>query len=169
MLTDAWQHLPYRPCVGIMVLNPRGKVWIGRRMSEGNSEYSGSPKRWQMPQGGIDKGEDPAPASLRELFEETGMSSVSLLDHTRDWLTYDLPQHLLGIGLKGKFRGQKQKWFAYRFDGDETEISINPPPAGNQAEFDDWRWEDMHKLPELIVDFKQDLYHQVIARFSHLA
>ncbi|MCJ8308742.1 MAG: RNA pyrophosphohydrolase [Rhizobiaceae bacterium] len=166
---DDWSHLPYRPCVGIMVLNHQGKVWIGQRISEGNTEYSGSPKRWQMPQGGIDKGEDPKPASLRELVEETGIKSVTLLDQTEDWLTYDLPKHLLGTGLKGKYRGQKQMWFAYRFDGDESEIAINPPPGGHDAEFDDWRWEDMAKLPELIVEFKQDIYTQLVKRFAHLA
>ena len=167
-MADEWQHLPYRPCVGVMVLNREGKVWIGHRMDEGNTEYSGSPKRWQMPQGGIDKGEEPAPASLRELYEETGMASVELLDQTEDWLTYDLPKHLLGVGLKGKFRGQKQMWFAYRFTGDESEIAINPPPGGHAPEFDEWRWEDMQKLPELIVDFKRDIYTQVVARFAHL-
>ena len=164
-----WSHLPYRPCVGIMVLNSEGKVWIGQRISEGNTEYSGSPKRWQMPQGGIDKGEDPMPASLRELHEETGIESVTLLDQTEEWLTYDLPEHLLGTGLKGKYRGQKQMWFAYRFDGDESEIAINPPPSGHDAEFDDWRWEDMANLPELIVEFKRDIYTQVVKRFSHLS
>jgi putative (di)nucleoside polyphosphate hydrolase len=164
-----WGHLPYRPCVGIMVLNEAGKVWIGQRISEGNTEYSGSPKRWQMPQGGIDKGEDPLPASLRELHEETGMESVTLLDQTEDWLTYDLPAHLLGTGLKGKYRGQKQMWFAYRFDGDETEIAINPPPDGHKPEFDAWRWEDMANLPDLIVEFKRDIYSQVVERFSHLS
>jgi len=168
-VSDQWQHLPYRPCVGIMVLNGAGKVWIGHRMSEGNTEYSGSPKRWQMPQGGIDKGEDPKPASLRELYEETGISNVTLLDQTNEWLTYDLPTHMLGTGLRGKYRGQKQMWFAYRFDGDESEIAINPPPDNHTPEFDDWRWEDMAKLPELIVDFKVDIYTQVVARFSHLA
>lgn len=164
-----WDHLPYRPCVGIMVLNQQGKVWIGQRISEGNTEYDGSAKRWQMPQGGIDKGEDPLPASLRELHEETGMKNVTLLDQTDDWLTYDLPSHLLGMGLKGKYRGQKQMWFAYRFDGDETEIAINPPPHGHKPEFDAWRWEDMENLPDLIIEFKRDIYTQVVARFSHLA
>ncbi len=168
-MTDQWQHLPYRPCVGIMVLNQHGKVWTGRRISEGNTEYSGSPKRWQMPQGGIDKGEDPRPAALRELYEETGISSVELLDQTSDWLNYDLPAHMLGTGLRGKYRGQKQMWFAYRFVGDESEIAINPPPDGNEAEFDDWRWEEMARLPDLIVDFKVDIYTQVVTRFSHLA
>jgi len=122
-----------------------------------------------MPQGGIDRDEDPARASLRELYEETGISSVTLLDQTDDWLTYDLPDHLLGIGLKGKYRGQKQMWYAYRFDGIDSEIAINPPPQGHTAEFDAWRWEDMRHLPDLIVTFKQDLYRQVIARFAHLA
>lgn len=167
-MADDFQHLPYRPCVGIMVLNNDGKVWIGERLSEANSEYSGSPKRWQMPQGGIDKGEDPEPAALRELYEETGISSVELLDKTDDWLTYDLPEHLLGVGLKGKYRGQKQMWFAYRFTGNENEIAINPPPDGHSAEFDAWRWEDMNQLPDLIVEFKQGLYRQVVERFAHL-
>lgn len=166
-LTDI-SNLPYRPCVGIMVLNAQGKVWIGQRISETNTEYEGSVKRWQMPQGGVDKGEDPEPASLRELFEETGIKTVSLLAKTQDWLTYDLPAHLLGKGLRGKYRGQKQKWFAYRFEGNESEIAINPPPDGHAAEFDAWRWEDMHVLPDLIVDFKRDIYQQVVRRFEHL-
>lgn len=152
-----------------MVLNAEGKVWIGRRIKEGNTEYSGSPKLWQMPQGGIDKGEDPGPASLRELYEETGMSNVTLLDQTEDWLTYDLPDDMIGIGLKGKFRGQKQKWFAYRFDGTDSDIAINPPPEGHRPEFDAWRWEDMAALPDLIVEFKREIYEQVVARFAHLA
>lgn len=152
-----------------MVLNAESKVWIGRRIKEGNTEYSGSPKLWQMPQGGIDKGEDPKPASLRELYEETGMSNVTLLDQTEDWLTYDLPDNMIGTGLKGKYRGQKQKWFAYRFDGAESDIAINPPPGGHSPEFDAWRWEDMTALPDLIVEFKREIYEQVVARFAHLA
>ena len=162
-------NLPYRPCVGVMVLNKQGKVWIGRRISENNTEYEGAAKRWQMPQGGVDKGEDPGPASLRELYEETGIKSVSLLAQTNDWLTYDLPIDLLGKGLKGKYRGQKQMWFAYRFQGDESEIAINPPPDGHAAEFDDWRWEDMEHLPDLIVEFKRDLYVEVVKHFRHLS
>ncbi|MFN3502204.1 MAG: RNA pyrophosphohydrolase, partial [Allorhizobium sp.] len=106
------EDLPYRPCVGIMVLNREGLVWAGRRLSEGNSEYDGSPQLWQMPQGGIDPGEDPLPAAMRELYEETGMKSVSLLAEAGRWINYDLPAHLIGIGLRGKFRGQTQRWFA---------------------------------------------------------
>lgn len=160
--------LPYRPCVGIMVLNHENKVWIGRRIAEANTEYSGAPKRWQMPQGGVDKGEDPKPASLRELYEETGIHSVSLIAQTDDWLTYDLPEHLLGTGLKGKFRGQKQKWFVYRFEGDDSEISINPPPDGHKAEFDQWRWEEIKNLPDLIIEFKRPIYEDLVSRFSGL-
>lgn len=164
-----FSHLGYRPCVGIMVLNDQNKVWVGHRMSETNTEYSGSEKRWQMPQGGIDKGEDPQPASLRELYEETGIKEVTLLDQTTDWLTYDLPKHMIGTGLRGKWRGQKQMWYAYRFNGRDDDIAINPPPDGNSPEFDDWRWEDMHRLPELIVDFKREIYKKVVAQFAHLA
>lgn len=167
-LSTNFDDLPYRPCVGIMVLNAQGKVWIGQRISETNTEYEDSSKRWQMPQGGVDKGEDPEPASLRELYEETGIKSVTLLATTEDWLTYDLPIHLLGKGLKGKYRGQKQKWFAYRFEGEESEVAINPPPDDHSAEFDDWRWEDMENLPNLIVEFKRELYEQVVQRFQYL-
>jgi putative (di)nucleoside polyphosphate hydrolase len=152
-----------------MVLNREGLVWAGRRIAEPDSEMSGTDKLWQMPQGGIDKGEDPLPAALRELYEETGMRSVSLLSEAPDWINYDLPADLIGIALKGKYRGQTQKWFAFRFEGDEGEIAINPPPGGHLAEFDAWEWKDMSVLPELIVPFKRKLYDDVVAAFRHLA
>ena len=123
----------------------------------------------QMPQGGIDKGEDAYPAALRELYEETGMRSVSLLAEAPEWINYDLPVHLLGIALKGKYRGQTQKWFAFRFEGDESEIAINPPPGGHEAEFDAWAWKPMADLPRMIVPFKRKVYDEVIAAFRHLA
>lgn len=163
------EDLPYRPCVGIMVLNREGLVWAGRRIPEGNSEYDGSPALWQMPQGGIDADEDALEAAYRELYEETGIRTVSLLASARDWINYDLPPHLIGIGLKGKYRGQTQRWFAFRFEGDESEIAINPPPGGHTAEFDAWAWKPMQELPELIVAFKRDVYRQVVAEFAHLA
>ncbi|MEL6202653.1 MAG: RNA pyrophosphohydrolase [Pseudomonadota bacterium] len=163
------KDLPYRPCVGIMVLNNEGKVWAGRRMKEGNTEYSGEPLLWQMPQGGIDKGEDPLPAAYRELYEETGMKSVSLIEAAPRLVRYDLPKHMIGIGLKGKYRGQEQHWFAMRFDGDESEIQINPPPDGHDAEFGAWAWKDMAGLPDEIVTFKRAVYQEVVAMFSHLA
>lgn len=152
-----------------MVLNHEGKVWAGRRIKEGNTEYSGSPMLWQMPQGGIDKGETAQDAAYRELYEETGIKSVSLLEEAPKWLTYDLPEHMIGTGLKGKYRGQKQRWFAFRFEGNESEIQINPPPVGHAAEFDQWDWKPMAQLPDLIVPFKRDVYLQVVQTFSHLA
>ena len=163
------ETLPYRPCVGIMVLNRQGLVWAGHRIPIGNSEYDGSPQLWQMPQGGIDRGEDPLPAAHRELYEETGMRSVSLLAEAPNWINYDLPPHMMGVGLKGKFRGQTQRWFAFRFEGDDSEIAINPPPGGHEPEFDQWAWKPMHELPELIVPFKRKVYEEVVAAFRHLA
>ncbi|QPC85908.1 RNA pyrophosphohydrolase [Mesorhizobium sp. NBSH29] len=168
MTTTDPETLPYRPCVGIMVLNNRGLVWAGHRIVVERDELDGADKLWQMPQGGIDKGEDPFPAALRELYEETGMRSVTVLAETPAWITYDLPPHLVGIALKGKYRGQKQKWFAFRFEGDESEIAINPPPGDHTAEFDRWAWKPINELPELIVPFKRGVYEEVVAAFSHL-
>ena len=163
------EDLPYRPCVGVMVLNRQGLVWAGHRLAVGNSEYDGSPQLWQMPQGGIDEGEDPLEAAYRELYEETGIRSVSLLAEAPDWINYDLPSHLIGIGLKGKYRGQRQRWYAFRFEGDEGEIAINPPPGGHTPEFDEWAWKPMAQLPDLIVPFKRAVYEEVVAAFKHLA
>lgn len=161
--------LPYRRCVGIMVLNRKGLAWAGRRIVIKDDEMEGATQLWQMPQGGIDKGEDPEPAARRELWEETGMQTVSLLAEAPDWINYDLPPELVGIALKGKYRGQTQKWFAYRFEGDESEIAINPPPGGHIAEFDRWEWKPMTDLPKLIVPFKRHVYESVVHCFSHLA
>lgn len=162
------ESLPYRPCVGIMVLNRDGLVWAGRRIVESDSEMAGATQLWQMPQGGIDKGEEPLPAAKRELYEETGMKSVSLLAEAPDWINYDLPRELVGIALKGKYRGQTQKWFAFRFDGDESEIAINPPPGGHEAEFEAWDWKPMEAMPGLIVPFKRGVYQRVVEAFRHL-
>jgi putative (di)nucleoside polyphosphate hydrolase len=162
------EDLPYRPCVGVMVLNAQGLVWVGRRIPIADSEHAGTSKLWQMPQGGIDPGEDPYPAALRELYEETGMKTVSLLAEAPDWINYDLPADLIGIGLKGRYRGQTQKWFAFRFEGDESEIAINPPPGGHEAEFDAWDWKPMAELPNLIVPFKRGVYETVVSTFSSL-
>ncbi|PRD43824.1 RNA pyrophosphohydrolase [Phyllobacterium phragmitis] len=163
------ETLPYRPCVGIMVLNRDGLVWAGRRIVIPGDEMDGALQLWQMPQGGIDKGEDAEVAARRELYEETGIHTVSLLAEAPDWIHYDLPPHLVGVALKGKYRGQKQKWFAYRFEGETSEIAINPPPQGHTAEFDEWAWKPMAELPSLIVPFKRGLYEKVIATFRHLA
>ncbi len=162
------RDLPYRPCVGIMVLNAGGLVWAGRRIAEPDSELSDTNQLWQMPQGGIDKGEEPLPAAVRELYEETGMRSVKLLAEAPGWINYDLPEHLMGVALKGKYRGQTQKWFAFRFEGGEDEIAIDPPPGGHAPEFDRWAWKPMPELPDLIVPFKRKVYDEVVAAFRHL-
>jgi putative (di)nucleoside polyphosphate hydrolase len=162
-------ELPYRPCVGIMVLNRKGMVWAGRRIAPPGSELAGESRLWQLPQGGIDKGEEPLEAARRELYEETGIRSVALLAESPDWVRYDLPKHLIGVALKGKYRGQKQRWFAFRFDGDESEIAINPPPGGHTPEFDEWAWKPMTELPDLIVPFKRKVYEEIIGMFRHLA
>jgi putative (di)nucleoside polyphosphate hydrolase len=163
------QTLPYRPCVGIMVLNRNNKVWAGRRIPEEDSEMAGTNNLWQMPQGGIDPGEDPLPAAKREVYEETGMRSLTLLAEAPYWINYDLPPHLVGRAFKGKFRGQTQRWFAFRFEGEDSEIQVNPPPGGHMAEFDAWDWKPMAELPDLIVPFKRSVYLQVVDAFRHLA
>ena len=162
------KKLPFRPCVGIMVLNGDGKVWSGHRLTPDGGELSMTDQRWQMPQGGIDKGEEPLDAAKRELWEETGMTSVSLLAEAPDWIKYELPKELVGKALKGKYRGQKMAWYAFRFEGDESEINISHPPDGAPVEFDAWEWVEMDRLPELIVPFKRKVYEEVVAAFRHL-
>ena len=161
--------LPYRPCVGMMVFNTGGLVWAGRRIADGKADLADQAHRWQLPQGGIDKGEAPLQAARRELREETGIRSVSLIEEAPDWIDYDLPAELVGIALKGKYCGQTQRWFAFRFEGDDSEIAVNPPPDGHKAEFDMWAWMPMAELPDRVVPFKRAAYRQVIAAFSHLA
>lgn len=157
----------YRPCVGITVINPEGLVWIGCR-ADSPGEEEGRGAWWQMPQGGIDSGEDPATAALRELIEETGMRTVRILGETEGWLRYDLPDHLIGKAWGGRYRGQEQKWFAVRFLGDKSEIDITPA-AGHKPEFTHWRWAPLSEVGNLIVPFKREVYLQVIEAFAPYA
>ncbi|MBK9078367.1 MAG: RNA pyrophosphohydrolase [Hyphomicrobium sp.] len=159
--------LPYRPCVGQMVINADGLVWVGCR-ADAKNEAEGRGAWWQMPQGGIDDDEDPAAAAVRELYEETNIRSVSLIAEHPRWLNYDLPPDLIGKAWRGRYRGQKQKWFAYRFFGPDSEISIIPPP-GCEVEFISWRWAEVGELLDLIVPFKRDVYREVLKDFAPLA
>ncbi len=152
------EDLPYRPCVGVMLINREGLVFVGRRIDQ-------TVEGWQMPQGGIDDGETPAVAALRELEEEIGTGNAQVLRELDEWLTYDLPAHLLGVALHGRYRGQRQKWLAMRFLGENGDIDIRTA----EPEFAEWKWLAMEALPRLIVPFKRDTYAKVIAEFRDLA
>jgi len=150
-----------------MVLNRGGLVWVGQRADmPGDAEGPGA--WWQMPQGGIDHGEVPRRAALREVYEETGMRSLQILGETQHWLTYDLPEELIGVAWGGKYRGQRQKWFAMRFTGNETEIDISPR-NGHDIEFQAWRWCSVDVLADSIVSFKRQVYLAVVAELGRFA
>lgn len=149
--------LPYRPCVGIMLINDDGDIFVAKRLD--------TPDAWQMPQGGIDDGETPAQAALRELGEEIGTDKAVILAESKQWLSYDLPPHLLGKVWGGRYRGQTQKWVACRFTGTDRDIDI----ATQHPEFDAWQWVSLDKLTALIVPFKRATYEQVTAELGHFA
>lgn len=148
--------LPYRPCAGVMLVNADGRVFVGQRIDS-------TLEAWQMPQGGIDDGEDALTAAIRELGEETGIaaSHVELIAEAPGAFTYDLPPELIGKVWKGKWRGQRQRWFLFRFTGRDADVNIATP----HPEFRAWRWIDPDDLPTLIVPFKKALYEQVLAAF----
>ncbi|MGB0748567.1 MAG: RNA pyrophosphohydrolase [Magnetospiraceae bacterium] len=148
--------LPYRKCVGVMLLNQDNRVFVGRRADV-------QPDAWQMPQGGLGKKEDPIKGAFRELAEETGIRNAHLLAEVEEWLTYDLPPHLLGKAFRGKYRGQKQKWIVLRFTGQDQEVDLY---RHKKAEFNAWRWVPMQALPQLIVPFKRPIYEQLVALFA---
>ncbi|MFN9114077.1 MAG: RNA pyrophosphohydrolase [Bacteroidota bacterium] len=149
--------LPYRDGVGIMLINAQRQVFVAKRIDTVS-------EAWQMPQGGIDAGEPADVAALRELEEETGTDKATILRESRDWLTYDLPQELVGKIWGGRYRGQRQKWFAMRFDGVDSDINI----ATQHPEFCEWQWTKPSNLPDLIVPFKRVLYRQIIDEFRDL-
>ncbi|WP_198373191.1 RNA pyrophosphohydrolase [Roseomonas rosulenta] len=156
--------LPYRANVGAVLFNPSGLVLVARRADLPNAE--GAPGGWQLPQGGIDDDEDPAIAVFRELEEEVGTAKATLLAEHPRWLTYDLPAHLIGQALGGKYRGQRQKWFALRFTGTDSDIRLDLDP---HPEFDAWRWARLADLPALAVDFKRAIYQDLAEEFARFA
>jgi putative (di)nucleoside polyphosphate hydrolase len=160
-MNPKFTDLPYRPCAGIMLANTEGLVFVGQRIDrdpEGDA--------WQMPQGGIDPGEDAEQAALRELGEETGISPelVDVIARSRDEYFYDLPENLLGKIWKGKYRGQRQWWFLMRFKGAESDINIET----DHQEFSSWQWVSPDRLPQLIVPFKKRLYESLVVEFGEL-
>ncbi|NBO19914.1 MAG: RNA pyrophosphohydrolase [Proteobacteria bacterium] len=149
--------LPYRPGVGILLLSRDHKVFVAKRIDMRS-------EAWQMPQGGIDEGEDPRTATLRELQEEIGTDKVEVLAESQQWFTYDLPEHLVPVIWGGKYRGQRQKWFALRFTGKDSDINLET----EHPEFLEWKWVSLREVPQFIVPFKRELYERIVEEFAHL-
>jgi putative (di)nucleoside polyphosphate hydrolase len=152
--------IAYRPNVGVVLFNREGKVWLGRRAG------AIGPSVWQVPQGGVDRGEDLLDAAKRELAEETGVVSVEFLARTQDWITYDFPPESTGSKVLKGWRGQRQVWFAFRFTGVDAEVDL---AAHEHIEFDAWRWGDLADAPDLVVPFKREAYEQVVEAFKAFA
>lgn len=157
MTPEEIAKLPYRPCVGLMVLNTAGEVFVGQRTDR---NYDA----WQMPQGGVEKGETPVEAALRELGEETGITAdlVEVMGETENWLPYELPHDLVAKLWKGKYRGQEQKWFLLRFSGTDDQINIET----EHQEFRTWKWLPVDQLVDNIVPFKREVYEAVLTAFN---
>ena len=160
-MTNSANDLPYRPCVGVMLVNGRGKVFVGKRIDSQEGDA------WQMPQGGMDDGEDVLAAGYRELGEETGVTeaNATLLAQAKEELLYDLPPELLGTLWGGKYRGQRQTWLLMRFTGSDADVNLE---AHKPAEFCDWKWAEPEQLPDLIVPFKRRVYRAVLEMFGPL-
>ena len=155
--------LPYRPNVGAVLFNREGLILVARRADMPNAE--GAPGGWQLPQGGMDEGEDPRMAVLRELAEEIGTDRAEIIAEHPDWFTYDMPRELIGIALGGRYRGQRQKWFALRFTGVDADIRLDLDP---HPEFDAWQWVPLAELPALAVPFKLAIYEALARDFAGL-
>ena len=151
-MKDKFKNLPLRSGVGIVVLNKANKVFVAKRIDNAKNF-------WQMPQGGVDEGEDYLTAAYRELEEETSIKNVELISELDGLITYNLPEHLLGIIWKGKYKGQSQKWFLMRYLGEDNQINIKT----KKPEFLDWKWVDLKEITNLVVDFKLHVYHEVQA------
>lgn len=160
-MTEDHAALPYRPCVGVMLVNAHGRVFVGKRIDSKEGDA------WQMPQGGIDDGEELHAAAMRELHEETGVTSdlVTVIAQTREELLYDLPPEMIGRIWGGRYRGQRQSWLLLRFTGEDHQVDLN---AHDPAEFLDWKWVEPEQLPDLIVPFKRRVYRQVLDEFRDL-
>jgi putative (di)nucleoside polyphosphate hydrolase len=156
--------LPYRPNVGAVLFDKRGMVFVARRADLPNAE--GAPGGWQLPQGGIDTDEDPRKAVLRELAEEIGTDRADIIGEHPEWLIYDLPPELIGVALGGRYRGQRQRWFALRFLGTDADIRLDADP---HPEFDAWRWAKLSELPALAVAFKRPIYEMLTLSFARFA
>jgi putative (di)nucleoside polyphosphate hydrolase len=159
---------PYRPNVGIALFNDAGQVLIGRRFRDDGPEIILPGLEWQMPQGGIDPNENPRDAVMRELWEETGIISADYLSET-SWLTYDFPPYDGPPHRLAKFRGQRQKWFALRFTGQDSEVDPLTPRNGQPPEFDKWRWERLDRVAGLVVPFRRNVYLEIAASFARFA
>ena len=149
----------YRENVGVVVFNPAGRVWLGRRI------HTHGAHSWQFPQGGVDAGEDLEAAARRELYEETGLRTVRLLSRCPEWISYDFPPGFNGSKAAKGYRGQKQAWFAFLFEGDDSEVDLTAVPP---QEFQEWRWADIAEAPDLVIEFKRDAYLEVLRHFAPL-
>lgn len=162
MPTPATEVNRYRPCVGVAVFNAEGKVWLGKRFGQDG------PYNWQMPQGGMDKGETPEVSAARELFEETGITldMVTPIGEVEDWLFYDFPPEYLGRKATKGWLGQRQRWFAFRFHGNESHIDLQ---SHGPQEFSEWRWGELSETPKLIVPFKRKVYERLTSEFERFS
>ena len=159
MMHSEQEALPYRQCAGIVLFNYTGMVLVGKRIDQ-------ITEAWQMPQGGIDENEEPLEAALRELEEEINTANVEILAESKNWYKYDLPSNLREKLWKGKYRGQKQKWFAMKYLGEDNQIQ---PQSVEKPEFSDWKWIDIEDLPRVAISFKQDIYHSISIEFYEIS